>query len=201
MKKTFAAALLFALVPAVTTLAQAPGPARVTIVDMARISSESGMGKYYVAQLDKLNTEISAATAQKQNELGKIDNEINALEEELKKQGSVLSQEARDKKQQEITRKKRDRAALLEDGTAEINRMRERANQQAQQVTQDFQIKVRPIIEQVAKEKGFDIIIDSQFAYTVGREFDITAEVIARAVAPAAAAASTPAPKPAAPKP
>ncbi len=80
--------------------------------------------------------------------------------------------------------------------------MRERANQQAQQITTEFQVKVRPIIEQVAKEKGFDVIIDSQFAYTINREFEITALVIARADAtPAAAAPAASAPAPAAPKP
>lgn len=203
MKKTFATALLLALAAAGTVLAQEPRPARLTIVDMARVSSESGLGKAYVSQLDKLQTEIQAAMTQKQNELGKIDAAIKALQEELDKQGSVLSQEAREKKQQEITRKTRDRAAFLEDGQTEINGMRERANQRAQQITQEFQVKVRPLIEQVAKQKGFDIIMDSQFAYTVSREFDITPEVIALAVAPTAAAAppATPAPKPAAPKP
>ncbi len=129
---------------------------------MARISAESGLGKSYVAQLDKLQTEIQAAMTQKQTELGKMDTAIKALQDELEKQGSVLSQEAREKKQVEITRKSRERNAFLEDGQAEINRMRERANQQAQQINNEFQLKVRPIIEQVAKEKGFDLIIDSQ---------------------------------------
>ena len=102
---------------------------------MARVSAESGLGKSYVAQLDKLQTEIQAAMTQKQTELGKMDAAIKALQDELEKQGSVLSQEAREKKQVEITRKTRERDAFLEDGQAEINRMRERANQQAQQIT------------------------------------------------------------------
>ncbi len=209
MKKTFATALVLTLAAAGTVLAQEARPARVTIVDMARVSAESPLGKSYVAQLDKLQTEIQAAMTQKQTELGKLDAAIKALQDELEKQGSVLSQEAREKKQLEITRKSRERQAFLEDGQAEINRMREHANQEAQRITNEFQLKVRPIIEQVAKEKGFDVIIDSQFAYTVNRDFDITALVITRAEAvPAAAAApaapapaAKPAAKPAAPKP
>ncbi len=209
MKKTFATALVLTLAAAGTVLAQEARPARVTIVDMARVSAESPLGKSYVAQLDKLQTEIQAAMTQKQTELGKLDAAIKALQDELETQGSVLSQEAREKKQLEITRKSRERQAFLEDGQAEINRMREHANQEAQRITNEFQLKVRPIIEQVAKEKGFDVIIDSQFAYTVNRDFDITALVITRAEAvPAAAAApaapapaAKPAAKPAAPKP
>jgi outer membrane protein len=134
---------------------------------------------------------------QKQTELGKMDTAIQALKDELEKQSSVLSPDARDKKQLEITQKTRQRNAFLEDGQAEINRMREKASQQAQQITQEFRLKVRPIIEAAAKEKGFDVVIDSQFAYTVNRDFDITAQVIARAEAPAASAEpATAAPKP-----
>jgi outer membrane protein len=206
MKKTFATGLLIALAAAGAAFAQEPRAPRIAVIDIARISAESGLGKTYAAQLDKLNTEIQATMTQKQTELGKIDGAIKALQDELEKQGSVLSQEAREKKQVEITRKTRERNAFLEDGQAEISRMRERASQQAQQINAEFQLKVRPVIEQVAKEKGFDLIIDSQVAYTINREFDITPQVIARAeeAKPTAAApvANPPAaPKPAAPKP
>jgi outer membrane protein len=206
MKKTYATALLLALAAAGTAFAQEPRAPRVAVIDMARISAESGLGKTYATQLDKLNTDIQAAMTQKQTELGKLDTAIKALQDELEKQGSVLSQEAREKKQVEITRRTRERNAFLEDGQAEINRMRERAQQQAQQINTEFQLKVRPLVEQVAKEKGFDLIIDSQVAYTINRDFDITPQVIVRAdeAKPAAAAptANPPAaPKPAAPKP
>src|SRR3972149_5991673 len=88
------------------------------------------------------------------------------LQEELEKQGAVLSPEARDKKQQEIVRKTRERQAFLEDGQAEINRMRERAQQQAQGINAEFQQKVRPLVELVAKDKGLDLVLDSQVACT-----------------------------------
>ena len=86
----------------------------------------------------------------------------------------MLSPEARDKKQADIVRKTRERQAYLEDGQGEINRMRERAQQQAQAINAEFQQKVRPIVEQVAKDKGLDLVLDSQVAYTINRDFDIT---------------------------
>ena len=203
MKKTFLTGLLVALAAAAgTASAQEARAPRVGVIDMARVSAESLLGKSYASQLEKLQTDINAAATQKQTDLGKMDAALKTLQDELEKQGSVLSPEARDKKQQEITRKARDRQAFLEDGQAEINRMRERAQQQAQSINNEFQVKVRPIVEQVAKERNYDLVLDSQVAYTINKEFDITASVIAKAdeankaAAPAAAAPAAPKPAP-----
>jgi outer membrane protein len=201
MKKTFLV-LTAALAAAGAALAQEPAARspRVAVIDMARVSAESALGKSYAAQLEKLQTEINAEATKKQTDLGKLDTALKALQEELEKQGAVLSPEARDKKQQDIVRKTRERQAFLEDGQQEINRMRERAQQQAQAINGEFQQKVRPLVEIVAKEKGLDLVLDSQVAYTINRDYDITRDVIAKAdetaKPPAAAAATPPAPKP-----
>ncbi len=201
MKKTFVSILSGALVAAGAAYAQEPARApRIAVIDMARVSAESLLGKSYASQLEKLQTEINAEATKKQTELGKLDTALKTLQEELEKQGAVLSPEARDKKQQDIVRKTRERQAFLEDGQAEINRMRERAQQQAQGINGEFQQKVRPLVEQVAKEKGLDLVLDSQVAYTINKDFDITRDVIAKAdeteKAKPTAAAAPPAPKP-----
>jgi outer membrane protein len=209
MKKTFLVGLLAVLAAAGMALAQdAPKSPRVAVIDMARVSAESLLGKSYAAQLEKLQNDINAEATKKQTELGKMDAAVKALQDELEKQGAVLSQEARDRKQQEIVRKGRERQAFLEDGQAEINRMRERAQQQAQSINNEFQLKVRPIVEQVAKDKGYDLVLDSQVAYTINKDYDITRDVIVKAdeaekSKPAASAAPAPAapPPPANPKP
>ena len=204
MKKTFVAGLLVALAFAGAAAAQeAARSPRVGLIDMARVSAESLLGKSYAAQLEKLQNEISAEATKKQTDLGKLDASIKALQDELEKQGAVLSAEAREKKQTEIVRKTRERQAFLEDGQADINRMRERAQQQAQSINNEFQLKVRPLVEQVAKDKGYDLVLDSQVAYTINKDFDITRDVIVKAdetekakPAAAAAPATPPAPKP-----
>jgi outer membrane protein len=207
MKKTVLVGLLAALAAAGTALAQdAAKSPRVAVIDMARVSAESLLGKSYASQLEKLQNDINAEATKKQTELGKMDAAVKALQDDLEKQGAVLSQEARERKQQEIVRKGRERQAFLEDGQAEINRMRERAQQQAQSINNEFQLKVRPIVEQVAKDKGYDLVLDSQVAYTVNKDFDITRDVIVKAdeaekSKPAASAAPAPAPPPANPKP
>ncbi|MEE8218555.1 MAG: OmpH family outer membrane protein [Vicinamibacteria bacterium] len=204
MKKTFLAILALVLAAAGLAVAQEGGTstiAKLGVIDMARVSAESQLGKSYAAKLEKLQTDINTAAQEKQTALQKMDATIQALQEELRKQGAVLSQEARDKKQQAIVRQGRDRQAFLEDGQAEVTRMRERAQQQAQSINNEFQVKIRPIIEDVARAQGYDLVLDSQVAYTISREFDLTRaviqkadEVLAAAAAPADASAPAAAP-------
>jgi outer membrane protein len=195
MRKT---SLLAAGLCAVAAVALAQEPAKspkIAIIDLTRISSESLLGKGYAAQIEKLENEIKAEGAKKQTELQKLDTAIKALSDELEKQQSVLSPEARDRKEQEILKKRRERDAYVEDGQRELTRMRERAQAQAEALNNEFQLKIRPHIEAAAKEKGIDIILNSQVALTVSKDFDISQTVISKADAatPKAAAGTAPA--------
>jgi Skp family chaperone for outer membrane proteins len=210
-----AALALAAAAPVLAQEAAAPAPAkaeavrtpRIAVIDMARVSQESLLGKSFQAQLEQLRNEIEAERTKKQNDLQKLDAQIKALQDEIEKQQSVLSPEALDRKRQDVVKKGRDRQAFLEDGQQELQRMQERAQQQAQQLNGEFQVKIKPHIEAVAKEKGIDVLLDSQVALTVNKEFDISQEVVVKAddaerAARAKAGAAKPAsPAAAAPKP
>jgi Skp family chaperone for outer membrane proteins len=215
MRKTHFVAALSFIAAASAVLAQDapaksdPGQQRIATINMERVSTESLLGKGYAKKLDDLRNEIDAEGQKKQADLNKLDAAIKAMQEDLEKTGSVLSPEGADKKRQEIVKKTRDRQAFLEDGQAELQRMRDRAQQQAQALENEFQVKVRPHIEAVVKEKGIDILLDNRVVLVAAKESDITQDVILksneaeRAAKPAAAAApkATPpaAPAPAAP--
>jgi Skp family chaperone for outer membrane proteins len=218
MIKTFTAALVLGAATGALAQGAAPAAARtphIAIIDMGRISSESLLGKSFATQIEALRKQIDDAGTKKQQDLDKLDADLKALSDDLEKQGSVLSAEAADRKRQEIVGKQRARQAFLEDGQAELARMKERATQQAQQLNAEFQTRVKPLVEAVAKEKGIDILLDSQVALTVSNDFDVTADVITRldktdtgarpaAAKPAAAPArpaAAPSPKPAPKKP
>ncbi len=189
MRKTYLLPTFLAI-SAGAALAQDAAPAaakpdvrspRIAVLDMARVSAETLLGKGYASQLDVLKNEIDAEGTKKQNELQKTDAAIKALQDELEKQGSVLSPDAADKKRQEIVRKTRDRQAFLEDGQQELQRMRDRAQQQAQSLENDFQVKVKPHIDAVVKEKGIDLLLDSRVILAVSKDYDISREVIVKA--------------------
>ena len=228
MKKTFVVALVLCASAAVALAQEAAAPAqgtapaarpaggpigtpKIAVMDMAQISAESTLGKSYATKIEGLENEIKNEGTKKQGELQKMDAAIKSLQEELEKQGSVLSPEAADKKRQEIVKRQRDRQAFLEDGQAELQRMKERAEAQAQAMNSEFQQRLKPAIDAVARERGIDIILTSQVAITMNQAFDISKDIIAKAdeaARTAAAAAPAPAaakpatgPVPAAPKP
>jgi len=223
MKKTFLVAPLLCASAAVA-LAQTPAPAqgtapaargpigtpKIAVIDMQQISAESVLGKSYATKIEGLENEIKSEGTKKQGELQKMDAAIKSLQDELDKQGSVLSPEAADKKRQDIVKRQRDRQAFLEDGQADLQRMKERAEAQAQAMNAEFQQRIKPAIDAVAKEKGIDILLTSQVALLMNAAYDISKDIIAKAdeaaktagaAAPAAPAAKPAGPVPAAPKP
>src|SRR5207247_211461 len=215
MKKTFIAGLVLGAAAQVTLDQEAKTEARtstIAVIDMARGSAESLMGKRYAAQLEQLQSEINSEGTKKQSELRKPDAAIKTLQDELEQQASVLSPEAAEKKRQDIVRRGRERQAFLEDGQADLQRMREAAQQKAQALNNEFQAKIKPHIDAVARDKGIDIILDAQVALTVNKDFDISRDVIVKAddaekaqkgastgpgAKPAGPAAARPAPPPA----
>ncbi len=208
MKKTSLMALALCA-PASLALAQgapAARPAgemkapRVAVIDVERIFSDSVLGKSYTEKINALEKEIQTEGTKKQAELTKMDAALKTMSDDLEKQGSVLSPEAADKKRQDLTKKQRERQAFLEDGQADLQRMRERAQAQAQGYQAEFQQKVRPAIEAVAKDRGVDIIVTSQVAMTINDAFDLSKDVIAKSDEMQKTAAAAPAaPKPASP--
>ncbi|HET7746420.1 MAG TPA: OmpH family outer membrane protein [Vicinamibacteria bacterium] len=202
MRKTYLVTVALCAAAGLAGAQEAAKPAarnpRIAIIDMAAISSQSALGKSYAARIETLEKQIQAEGTKKQAELQKLDAAIKALQEELEKQATVLSAEAADKKRQEITRKARERQAFLEDGQQELQRMKERAEAEAGGWNQEFQQKVKPHVEAVAKDRGIDILLTSQVALTMNPEFDISKDVIARLDANEKVAAAPAAAKPAA---
>lgn len=196
-----AAALAFVAPGASAQQPAAAKPPVIAVLDMGRVSSDSLLGKFYAGELDKLRNEIEAERTKKQSELNKLETAVKTLQDEIDKQGQVLSPEALDKKKQEIVKKTRERDAFIEDGQQEIGRLQQRAQAQAQTYNNEFQAKIRPHIDAIVKERGIDILLDSQVTLAAAKAYDVSQEVIVKADdAERAAKAAKPAAGAAAPK-
>jgi outer membrane protein len=174
--------ILIAVAAATSASAQEAGKKtpRIAVIDMDRVGSDSILGKNYTAQVESLQNDIEAERTKKQQDLAKFDAEIKALQDELEKQGALLSEEAAEKKQAEIKAKAREREAFLEDGRNQLERMAGRAQNQAKILQNELQQKIKPHMESVAREQGVDLLLDSRSAIALNNEFDISAAVIAR---------------------
>lgn len=185
------------------TLGPTGKPTKMGVVDMQRISQESLLGKGYATRMDQLESEIRSELTKRQNQIAQVDAAVKVLQDELQKQGAILSPDAVEKKQQEIVKKNRDRQALAEDSQADIQRMQQAAQQKAQEYQVEFNTKIQPILQAVGKEKGLDFILDRATIVLINTELDITRDVIVKAddTEKAARPAAPAAPKPAETKP
>lgn len=195
--------------PAAAQPAQAPPPpvafpqgAKVAFVNLQQIANLSGDGKISTAKAQALMQKKQAEAAAKTKALADA-------QAKLQQSGALMSETARAQLEKDIERMNVEGQRFQQDAQAEINEL-------SQQLQNEFQQKLIPVLEQVSKEKGIQILLSAADAGVVWAEagLDLTLDAVRkldtmpaaapRAAAPAApkpAAPPAPAPAPAAPKP
>lgn len=216
MRKTLIAALVLgaAATAAMAQEAAAEKPQaetrapRIAVINLEKVWTDSLLGKGYASRMEALANDIKSTETKKQAEVQKMEAALKALQEDFGKQQSLLSADVQERKRSEIEKKQRELQYFVDDSKAELEGMRQRAQKQAAEWQEEFQRRVESPIQAVAKEKAIDIIIASQAAMIINKEFEISQDVIvkaddaeraAKAKAPAATApkpAPAPAPKP-----
>ncbi len=138
---------------------------------------------------------IKVLQEQKSRELQEKNKSLQGDQQKLEQGGSVLSDSARAQLQANIERQQRDLQRFTEDAQQDVQQL-------AEQVEGEFNRKLTPIIDRVAKQKGVHFVFNAAQSGLIWAEpgMDLTAEVIQAFDTPAAAAPA-PAPAPtAAPK-
>ena len=145
-------------------------------VNVQRIAAESVEGK---AAADR----IKSIQDQKGRELNEKNKNLQAAQQKLESGGSVLSDAVRTQLQMEIERQQRDIQRFTEDASQDVQTL-------AQQVEEDFNRKLTPVIDKVAKEKQVHFVFNAAQSGLVWADpgMDLTSEVIAAMSAPGAAA-------------
>jgi outer membrane protein len=170
--------------------AQPPQPfpegARVAVINIQKIASESAEGKASTAKVQALNQK-------KVSELNDLNKRLQADQQKLQSQGSMLNEAARGELERSIDRQQK-----------ELQRSQQDAQEEVQQLQQDlqnsFQSKLLPIIQQVVNERKITILFSQADAGIVFADpgLDLTADVIKRfdAANPVGAPTSTATPSP-----
>jgi outer membrane protein len=139
---------------------------KIGTVDMQKALQTVEAGKKARAALEK---EFNA----KKKELQTEESSIKKQGEEFKKQSLVLSDEARAKKQGEL----QERIMKFQEMTA---RSQAEIQQKEQELTQPIITKLRGIIGEMAKSKGYTVILEKNentVLYSLEKD-DLTADVI-----------------------
>ena len=144
-----------------------PQDAKYAFVDIQAIASNSVAGKAASARLQQL-------TEAKQKEIGDKNKQLQALTTKRDTSVGVMNETARAALDKDIDKLQRDIQFANSNAQAEVNDLQN-------ELQGDFQKKLIPIIEEIAKEKGLYMIFtaESGFAY-VNPGLNLSEEVIKR---------------------
>jgi len=144
-----------------------PQDSKIAFVDIQTIASNSAAGKEATKKLQDL-------TSKKQAEIADKTKQLQAAQTKIQQGGAVLNDSARALLEKDVDRLQREIQFANSNAQAEVNELQN-------ELQGDFQKKLIPIIEEVAKEKGLYVVFttDSGVAY-MHAGLDISSEVIKR---------------------
>ena len=160
--------LLVLFVTGLVSFGYAQQPMKVGVVQSDAVLSKSQEGKRVTAQLEAKNKTL-------QEDLARIDDRIRDLETRLNTQRLTLSQEALGNLMADLDKQRTERTRFVEDSRRELNDLQLR-------LFNRLQSELRPIIEEIGKEKNMDLIFDVNGSGIIyfNPAVDITQDVIQR---------------------
>jgi outer membrane protein len=183
MKNRLTALIAFLAIIAVPLAAAAQG--KIGVINLTAAIASTGEGKKAIADLQ-------TKYQPKQQELERLQNEIQAMQDQLSKQGGTTLS---DEEQRRITRDLEEKQKILkrttDDDQTDFSADRDEAVRRIGQ-------KMVRIIEGYAPQNGFILVLDGAQVpiYYAAKDVDLTAEIVKRydAANPVAVAGATPKP-------
>lgn len=157
--------LLFCAAVSVSPAQEVP---KIGVINSQDVLEKSAEGKRVLARLQERDKTNQAT-------LTKVDDEIRQLETKMSTQRLTLSEEALYNLDADLERKRTDRKRMAEDSYRDFQDLRIKLFNRVQS-------ELIPIIEQLGKEKGIDLIFDlaKSGAVYFNPTIEMTAEVIKR---------------------
>jgi outer membrane protein len=159
--------------PATQKPAAAPQPLpkfqeglKYAFLNLQVIAANSNEGK-------ALSAKVQALQEQKAKELQDKNKQLQAAQDKLEKGGSVMSDQARQQAQLDIERQQRDIQRATEDAQQDLQTL-------TQQLQVEFERKLTPVLDAVAKQKGIHFIFNASDSGLVWADtsLDLTGEVL-----------------------
>ena len=165
MKKLLVLSLGLAVSSAATAAPEKPAT-RVALIRMQEAIKDTKDGK-------KAETTLRKEIDDRQKKLQAEGQKIQAAMEELRKQGMVMDEKSRTEKEQNIQRQ------VMAFEESKMRNQQEFAKRD-QEISEPIIKKLRGIVSEIAKEKGYTLVIDNSSVVYGDTSDDITDEVIKR---------------------
>lgn len=164
MKRLLVFLSALALIFSLTSFAQAE--VKIAVVDLFKVLNESEEGKRSIGELQKMVESRQKSLEEKQKK-------IQSLREEYEKKKSVLNEEARKSKEEEIERLGRELQRTAADYQVELQKKQN-------EMTQNMLKEIRQIINEFAQKEGYSLVIEraEQLLIYVTPTIDITDKII-----------------------
>jgi Skp family chaperone for outer membrane proteins len=122
-----------------------PQGAKVGFVNLQQIAALSADGK-------AANAKVQALIQKKQTEAAEKEKALQGAQQKLQSGGTLLSEAARAQLEKDVEKMQVDSQRFQQDAQAEITDLQ-------QQLQNDFQKKLFPILQQMAQEKGLHVLL------------------------------------------
>jgi outer membrane protein len=165
-----------------------PQGAKLAFVNLQAIAQLSADGK-------AANAKVQALAQKKQTEGAAKTKSLQDNQQKLQTGGGVMNDQARAQLEKEIERQTVEGQRFEQDAQAELTELQ-------QELQQEFQRKLMPILEQLSKEKGLQVLLSAADSGVIWADpgLDLTLEAVKKMDGGAAAPAPAPAPTAAAPR-
>jgi len=151
---------------AVPAAAQQLPPAVIAVINMQVLLEESSAAKSIRGQVEKLRTDF-------QDEVNRQDQRLREQEQELKRQQSVLAPEA-------FNAKRRDFQQQVAKAQENVQTRLRELDELAARGLNDVRRALLPILVDLSKEQGYNIVFANTQLVFASKQLDITDEVLKR---------------------
>ena len=154
--------------------------AKVGLVNLQLIAQNSIEGK-------AASSRVQALIQKKQTEGADKAKQLQANQQKLQTSGGVMSEAARTALEHDIERQQKEGERFQQDAQAEVNELQ-------QELQGEFQKKLFPLLQDIAKEKGLHALLSAQDAGVIWADpgIDLTSEAIKKLDAATAAKPTKP---------
>ena len=154
--------------PAAQPPAPFPQGAKVGFVNLQAIAQLSADGKAAASR-------VNALAQKKQTEAADKARLLQSNQQKLETSGSVMSEAARAQLQKDIDRQTLEGQRFEQDAQAELNELQ-------QQLQNEFQDKLMPVLEALSKEKGLQVLFSAGDSGVIWAEpgIDLTLDAVSR---------------------